>query len=100
VDALVSSSSALLNRSARTELLTDVAAAMCSETEFLLNQLQMSTPAVNSPLHASLRRLRDSVQRAKSLLNSQPGTTIALCSAAMAELDSAAQSRADASQGA
>lgn len=100
VDALVSSSSALLNRSARTELLTDVAAAMCSETEYLLNQLQMSTPAVNSPLHASLRRLRDSVQRAKSLLNSQPGTTIALCSAAMTELDSAAQSRADGSQGA
>lgn len=100
VDALVSSSSAQLNRSARTPLLTDVAAAMCSEAEFLLNQLQMTTPAVNSPLQTSLRRIRDSVQRAKGMLNTQPGTTIALCSVAMAELDSAAQSRADASQGA
>jgi hypothetical protein len=99
VDALVSASSALLNRSARTPLLVDVAAAMCSEAEYLLNQLQMSTPAVNSPLHASLRRIRDSVQRGKSMINSQPGTTIALCAAAMAELDSAAQSRADGSQG-
>ena len=100
VDALVSSASALSTRQAHNDLLSDTAAAMVSEAEFLLNEQQMATPALNySPMQRGLEEIRRSLQRARSLIETQPSTAIALCVTAVTQLDKNVMARENASDG-
>lgn len=100
VDALVSSASALTLRSAHNDLLSDTAAAMVSEAEFLLNQQQMTTPALNySPMQRGLEEIRAALQRARSLIDQQPSTAIAICVTAVTQLDKNTLARENAREG-
>lgn len=100
VDALISSANALNTRQTHSEVLSDTAAAMVSEAEFLLNQQQMSTPALSaSPMQRGLEEIRTSLQRARALIDAQPSTAIALCVNAVAQLDKNSQARLDARGG-
>lgn len=100
VDALVSSANALNTRLAHNSTLSDTAAAMVSEAEFLLNQQQMTTPALDySPMQRGLEEIRVSLQRARSLIDQQPSTAIALCVAAVTQLDKNAMARENARGG-
>ncbi|MBS2964585.1 hypothetical protein KGA66_16130 [Actinocrinis puniceicyclus] len=100
VDALISSANALNTRQTHNEILSETAAAMVSEAEFLLNQQQMTTPALSSsPMLRGLEEIRTSLQRARTLIESQPSTAIALCVNAVAQLDKNTQARLDARSG-
>lgn len=104
VDALVCSVSALGARQARSSLLSDTAAAMVDEAEFLLDQQRLSAPSLYSPLqHSPLQRgleeIRWSLQRARTLIESQPSTAIGLCVTAVNQLDKYTLAREDASGG-
>ncbi len=100
VDALVSSANALSSRQAHNDILSDTAAAMVSEAEFLLNQLQMSTPTMDySPMQRGLEEIRNSLQRARTLIEQQPSTAIALCVNAVTQLDKNALARENAREG-
>jgi hypothetical protein len=98
-DALVAAADTLVKRQTRTPLLSQQAAAMVSEAEWLLNQQLMSTPSINSPLQNSLQEIRDSLQRAKGMIDTQPSVAIALCVHAATQLDKNTLARADVSQG-
>lgn len=95
VDALVTSADTLVRRQTRAPILSNTALAMVSEAEYLLNQQMMTTPSLNSGLQSSLMEIRDSLQRARELINTQPSTAIALCIAAVAQLDKNAMARRD-----
>lgn len=100
VDGLVSAASALNTRQTHNASLSETAAAMVSEAEFLLNQQQMSTPALsNSPMQSGLEEIRASLQRARGLIDGQPSTAIALCVNAVTQLDKNTQARLDARGG-
>lgn len=100
VDALVSSANALNTRQAHNDILSDTAAAMVSEAEFLLNQQQMITPALNySPMQRGLEEIRSSLQRARTLIEQQPSTAIALCIIAVTQLDKNLMARENARDG-
>ncbi|MGH3415432.1 MAG: SCO2524 family protein [Actinocrinis sp.] len=96
VDALVTSASTLVRRQTRAPILSQTAAAMVSEAEYLLNQQLMSTPSLNSGLQSSLMEIRESLTRAGDLVEEQPSTAIALCVAAVTELDKNVLARQDA----
>ncbi|HEU5429339.1 MAG TPA: SCO2524 family protein [Actinocrinis sp.] len=97
VDALISSATALNTRQMHNATLNDTAAAMVSEAEFLLNQQQMTTPALRySPMQRSLDEIRASLQRARLLIERQPSKAIALCVNAVMQLDKNEQARLDA----
>jgi hypothetical protein len=98
-DALVAASETLVQRQTRTPALSQQASSMVSEAEWLLNQQLMSTPSINSPLQNALQEIRDSLQRAKSMVDSQPSVAIALCVHAVTQLDKNTLARADVSQG-
>jgi hypothetical protein len=100
VDALVTSAEALGSRSARSQELVEVASAMVSEAEFLLNQQLLSTPALaTAPYQASLQRIREDMQRASSLKTNQPSLALALAIGAVNQLDSIALGRHDVERG-
>jgi hypothetical protein len=97
VDALISSATALNTRQMYNAALRETAVAMVSEAEFLLNQQQMSTPALSySPIQRSLDEIRSSLQRARALLETQPSTAIGICVNAVTQLDKNALARQDA----
>jgi hypothetical protein len=87
VDALVASANTLIRRQAKAPILTDTASAMVSEAEYLLNQQLMATPSLNSGLQSSLMEIRESLLRARDLIEEQPSTAIALCVNAVTQLD-------------
>ncbi len=95
VDALVTSADTLVRRQTRAPILSSTATAMVSEAEYLLNQQMMTTPSLNSGLQSSLMEIRDSLQRARDLIEDQPSTAIALCVAAVTQLDKNALARQD-----
>lgn len=95
VDALATSADTLVRRQTRAPILSSTAVAMVSEAEYLLNQQMMITPSLNSGLQSSLMEIRDSLQRARELIEDQPSTAIALCVAAVAQLDKNALARQD-----
>ncbi len=95
VDALITSGDTLVSRQARAPILSQTAAAMASEAEYLLNQQLMNTPSLNSGLQNSLMEIRDSLTRALDLVDEQPSTAIALCVAAVAQLDKNVMARQD-----
>ena len=73
---------------------------MVSEAEFLLNQQQMSTPTMQySPMQRGLDEIRRSLQRARTLIESQPSTAIALCVTAVTQLDKNTMARENAYDG-
>jgi hypothetical protein len=98
-DALVAAAETLVRRQTRTPVLSDMAKSMVSEAEWLLNQQLMATPSINSPLQNSLQEIRDSLQRAKNLVESQPSVSIALCVHAVTQLNKNDLARGDVSQG-
>ncbi len=98
-DALVAAAETLVRRQTRTPVLSDMAKSMVSEAEWLLNQQLMATPSINSPLQNSLQEIRDSLQRAKSLVETQPSVSIALCVHAVTQLNKNDLARGDVSQG-
>lgn len=98
-DALVATAETQIRRTTRTPALSDHAAAMVSEAEWLLNQQLMNTPAINSPLQNALQEIRDSLERAKSLVSTQPSVAIALCVHAVTQLDKNDMARMNVSQG-
>jgi hypothetical protein len=87
VDALVTTAGTQVTRQTKAPILSEIATAMVSEAEYLLNQQMMITPPLNSGLQSSLQEIRDSVLRAKGLIEEQPSTAIALCVTAVAQLD-------------
>lgn len=95
VDALVTSADTLVRRQTRAPILSSTAVAMVSEAEYLLNQQLMSTPSLNSGLQSSLMEIRDSLTRARELIQEQPSTAIALCIAAVTQLDKNSLARQD-----
>jgi hypothetical protein len=95
VDALVGSAATLVRRQTKAPILSQTAAAMVSEAEYLLNQQLMETPSLNSGLQGNLMEIRDSLQRARDLIDDQPSTAIALCIAAVTKLDKNTQARQD-----
>jgi hypothetical protein len=101
VDALVTAGGATLgNRAARSQDLVAMAAAMVSETEYLLNQQLMSTPALpNAPYQASLQRIREDLQRASSLIDSLPALAVSLAVNAANQLDGISLGRNDVDRG-
>jgi hypothetical protein len=98
-DALVAAADTLVKRQTRTPALSQQASSMVSEAEWLLNQQLMATPSINSPLQNALQEIRDSLQRAKGLVDTQPSVAIALCVHAVTQLDKNTLARADVSQG-
>jgi hypothetical protein len=95
VDALVASANTLVRRQTRAPILSEIAAAMVSEAEYLLNQQMMVTPSLSSGLQGSLMEIRESLQRARDLIEEQPSTAIALCVNAVTQLDKNALARQD-----
>lgn len=88
VDALVTSANALNTPQPRSTRLNDVATALLSEAEHLLNEQQMSTPALNySPIQRGLEEIRFTLQRARALINERPSITFALSLSAIEQLD-------------
>ena len=95
VDALVTAANTQVQRQTKAPILSQIATAMVSEAEYLLNQQLMITPSLNSGLQSSLQEIRDSVLRAKRLIEDQPSTAIALCVNAVTQLDKNALARQD-----
>jgi hypothetical protein len=87
VDSLIAAAITLVRRQAKAPILADIATAMVSEAEYLLNQQLMNTPALNSVLQTRLMEIRDSLQRARDLVDEQPSTAIALCVTAVTQLE-------------
>lgn len=98
-DALVTASITQSSRPTRNPSLSATASALVSEAEYLLNQELMSTESSNTPLQRSLQELRNSVVRARGMVENQPSTAIALALNAVTQLDKIDLSRADARQG-
>jgi len=98
-EALVATAETQIRRTTRTPALSEHAKAMVSEAEWLLNQQLMTTPAINSPLQNALQEIRDSLERAKSLVDTRPSVSIALCVHAVTQLDKNDLARTDVSQG-
>ena len=100
VDALVTSAEALNTRNARSQDLVQIAKAMVSEAEFLLNRQLLTTPAMaNAPYQASLQRIREDLQRANARANDQPSLSLALAVNAVNQLDSIELGRNDVERG-
>jgi hypothetical protein len=99
VDALVTAATTQTVRQTRDAGLSSTASAMVSEAEYLLNIQQMSTPSVNSPLQYALQQIRESLERARSLIDQQPSTAIALSLDAVTQLDKNMQARLEGGQG-
>lgn len=87
VDALVTAAQTQNARRTRNPVLSDTAGAIVSEAEYLLNRQQMSTPALPSSLQSALQSIRESLQRARTLIDDEPSTAIALSIAAVTQLD-------------
>jgi hypothetical protein len=87
VDSLIASAVTLVRRQAKAPILSETATAMVSEAEYLLNQQLMNTPSLNSVLQTRLMEIRDSLQRARDLIDEQPSTAIALCVNAVTQLE-------------
>jgi hypothetical protein len=96
VDSVVASALTLTRREATSQLLVDTAAAVVSETEYLLNQQLMSTPALpGAPYQASLQSIREDLQRAGTLVGTRPALALALAISSANKLDSIALGRLD-----
>ena len=100
VDAVISSALTLTRREASSQPLVDIASAVVSETEYLLNQQLMSTPALaNAPYQATLQSIRADTQRAGALVDTQPALSLALSINAINKLDSIRLGRLDVERG-
>jgi len=95
VDSLIAAAITQVRRQAKAPILTETATAMVSEAEYLLNQQLMNTPSLNSTLQTRLMEIRDSLQRARDLIEEQPSTTIALCVNAVTQLEKNELARQD-----
>jgi hypothetical protein len=98
-DALVTAATTQSSRPTRNDDLSMTATAMVSEAEYLLNQELMSTESSNTPLQRTLQELRAAVGRARTLIDTQPSTAIALALNTVTQLDKIELSRVDARQG-
>ena len=96
VEALVGTWSSQSNRATRNQDLGQFAAALISEAEYKLNQELAYTVALQTPLQAKLQELRQDLTRAKTVAESQPGTSVSVVLPILRELDRIAQGRADA----
>ena len=96
VEALVGVWASQANRATRNQDLGELAASMISESEFKVNQELSYTVALQTPLQTTLQELRESVSRAKAMVESQPATAMSLCIPILQELDRIAQGRTDA----
>ncbi len=96
VEALVGVWASQSNRATRNQDLGELAASMISESEFKVNQELSYTVALQTPLQTTLQELRESVSRAKAMVESQPATAMSLCIPILQELDRIAQGRTDA----
>ena len=95
VDSLIASAITLVRRQAKAPILAETATAMVSEAEYLLNQQLMNTPSLNSTLQTRLMEIRDSLTRARDLIDEQPSTAIALCVNAVNQLEKNELARLD-----
>jgi hypothetical protein len=96
VEALVGVWASQANRATRNQDLGELAGSMISEAEFKVNQELSYTVALQTPLQTTLQELRETVSRAKGMIESQPATAMALCIPILQELDRIAQGRTDA----
>lgn len=96
IEALVGVWGSQANRATRNQDFGELAASMISEAEYKVNQELSYTVALQTPLQNTLQELRETVSRAKAMLDSQPATAMALCVPILQELDRIAQGRLDA----